>query len=135
MGTVTRFEKARRAFHDFTKGLSGPCRAAHVAPHSKDSPSPSVQWTIPVSEQAALLVFLKEHPEYCEFESHLTVKGVITVVRERWNELLRKHNLSPLVTMVGWLKDDPLFDEWKAEVENYRRQCDIEAGIEVQEHA
>src|SRR5687767_4994027 len=98
MGTVMRFEKARRAFHDFKNGLSGPSRAAHVAPYSKDPPSPPFEWTIPVSEQAALLVFLKEHPEYCEFEAHLTVKGVITVVRERWNELLRKHNLSPLVT-------------------------------------
>lgn len=32
--------------------------------------------------------------------------------------------------MVGWLKDDPLLDEWRAAVEDYRRICDIEAGVD-----
>jgi hypothetical protein len=33
--------------------------------------------------------------------------------------------------MAGWLKDDPLFDEWKAAVEEYRRQCDVRDGVEL----
>ena len=40
---------------------------------------------------------------------------------------------NPWLKMAGWLKDDPLFDEWRAEVEAYRRQCDIEAGFEYDE--
>lgn len=38
---------------------------------------------------------------------------------------------NPWLAMAGWLKGDPLFDEWRAEVEAYRRQCDIEAGIDL----
>ncbi len=37
---------------------------------------------------------------------------------------------NPWLAMAGWLKDDPLFDEWRAEVEAYRDQCDLEAGID-----
>jgi hypothetical protein len=37
---------------------------------------------------------------------------------------------NPWLKMAGWLKDDPLFDEWRAAVEEYRRQCDVEAGVE-----
>jgi predicted RNase H-like HicB family nuclease len=40
---------------------------------------------------------------------------------------------NPWLKMAGRLKDDPLFDEWRAAVEEYRRQCDIEAGIEYEE--
>jgi hypothetical protein len=40
---------------------------------------------------------------------------------------------NPWLKMAGRLKDDPLFDEWRAAVEEYRRQCDIEAGIEYVE--
>jgi hypothetical protein len=40
---------------------------------------------------------------------------------------------NPWLKMAGWRKDDPQFDEWRAEVEAYRRQCDIEAGIEYDE--
>jgi predicted RNase H-like HicB family nuclease len=40
---------------------------------------------------------------------------------------------NPWLKMAGWLKDDPLFDEWREAVEDYRRQCDIEAGIEYHE--
>jgi hypothetical protein len=37
---------------------------------------------------------------------------------------------NPWLKMAGRLKDNPRFDEWRAAVEEYRRQCDIEAGIE-----
>lgn len=40
---------------------------------------------------------------------------------------------NPWLARAGWLKDDPLFDEWRAEVEAYRRQCDKEAGVEYDE--
>lgn len=40
---------------------------------------------------------------------------------------------NPWLRMAGRLKDNPLFDEWRAEVEAYRRQCDIEAGIEYKD--
>ena len=38
---------------------------------------------------------------------------------------------NPIMAMAGWLKDDPLYDEWQEEIRKYRRQCDIEAGIEL----
>jgi hypothetical protein len=37
----------------------------------------------------------------------------------------------PWLAMAGWLKDDPLFDEWQPAIREYRRQCDIEEGIFV----
>lgn len=40
---------------------------------------------------------------------------------------------NPWLRMAGRLKDSPIFDEWRAEVEAYRRQCDIDAGIEYEE--
>lgn len=40
---------------------------------------------------------------------------------------------NPWLKMAGRLQDDPLFDEWRAEVEAYRRQCDLEAGIDYKE--
>jgi hypothetical protein len=40
---------------------------------------------------------------------------------------------NPWLKMAGWLKDDPLFDEWRAEVEAYRHKCDVEAGVEYDE--
>jgi hypothetical protein len=40
---------------------------------------------------------------------------------------------NPWLKMAGRLKDNPLFDEWRAEVEAYRRQCDSEAGVEYDE--
>lgn len=39
---------------------------------------------------------------------------------------------NPWLKMAGSLKDNPLYDEWRAEVEAYRRQCDVEAGIDVE---
>lgn len=42
---------------------------------------------------------------------------------------------NPWLKMAGRLKDDPLFDEWRAEVEEYRRQRDIEDGIEYKERS
>jgi hypothetical protein len=38
---------------------------------------------------------------------------------------------NPWLAMAGWLKDDPLYDEWQAEMKAYRKQCDIEEGIET----
>jgi len=40
---------------------------------------------------------------------------------------------NPWLKMAGWLKDDPLFDEWQAAIKENRRQRDIEDGIEVRE--
>src|SRR5688500_10814145 len=37
----------------------------------------------------------------------------------------------PWMAYVGHLKDDPLFDEWQAAIQEYRRQRDIEDGIET----
>jgi hypothetical protein len=37
---------------------------------------------------------------------------------------------NPWLKIAGRMKDDPLFDEWRAEVEAYRRQCDVEAGVD-----
>lgn len=39
---------------------------------------------------------------------------------------------NPWLKMAGRLKDNPLFEEWRAEVEAFRRQCDVEAGIDVE---
>ncbi len=38
--------------------------------------------------------------------------------------------LPPWAKYVGELKDDPLLDEWRECVEEYRRQRDVEAGVE-----
>ncbi|MCI0358065.1 MAG: hypothetical protein L0211_06260 [Planctomycetaceae bacterium] len=38
---------------------------------------------------------------------------------------------NPWLAMAGSLKDSPLFDEWKAAVEEYRRQCDVRDGVEL----
>jgi predicted RNase H-like HicB family nuclease len=35
----------------------------------------------------------------------------------------------------GHLKDDPLFEKWQAEIHEYRRQRDIDDGIETDERA
>ncbi|MCC6493669.1 MAG: hypothetical protein IT424_11690 [Pirellulales bacterium] len=40
---------------------------------------------------------------------------------------------NPWLKIAGRLKDNPSFDEWRAEVEAYRRQCDVEAGVEYDE--
>lgn len=40
---------------------------------------------------------------------------------------------NPWLRMAGTLKDDPMVDEWRAAVEEYRHQCDIEAGIEYKQ--
>jgi hypothetical protein len=40
---------------------------------------------------------------------------------------------NPWLAMAGSLKDNPLLDEWKAEMEEYRHQCDVEAGIDLSE--
>lgn len=40
---------------------------------------------------------------------------------------------NPWLKMAGTLKDNPIVDEWRAAVEEYRRQRDIEDGIEYQE--
>lgn len=42
---------------------------------------------------------------------------------------------NPWLAMAGWLKDDPLFDEWQAEIKENRRKRDIEDGIETNPHS
>src|SRR5688572_10052703 len=42
---------------------------------------------------------------------------------------------NPLMAMAGWLKDDPLYDAWHAEIREYRRQLDIAEGIETGEQS
>ena len=37
----------------------------------------------------------------------------------------------PWTAIAGSLKDNPLLDEWKAAMEEFRHQCDIEAGIDL----
>lgn len=38
---------------------------------------------------------------------------------------------NPFLATAGSLKDNPLLDEWKAAMEEYRLQCDVEAGIDL----
>lgn len=38
---------------------------------------------------------------------------------------------NPWLAMAGSLKDNPLFDEWQAAIQEFRRQRDIEDGIET----
>jgi hypothetical protein len=52
--------------------------------------------------------------------------GKLVVVGE---SPLKKAN--PFLAMAGSLKDNPLLDEWKAAMEEYRRECDVEAGIDL----
>jgi hypothetical protein len=39
----------------------------------------------------------------------------------------------PWAKYAGILKDNPLYDEWREAIEEYRRQRDIEDGIEYQQ--
>ncbi|HLQ43240.1 MAG TPA: hypothetical protein VK137_00810 [Planctomycetaceae bacterium] len=39
-------------------------------------------------------------------------------------------SLPPWAKYIGELKDDPLLDEWREGVEEYRKQRDREAGVE-----
>jgi len=39
---------------------------------------------------------------------------------------------NPWLRIAGSLKDCPLFDEWREAVEEYRRQCDIDAGVDYE---
>ena len=38
-------------------------------------------------------------------------------------------NEHPLARFAGDLKDDPLFDDWQAAIEEFRRQRDLERGL------
>jgi hypothetical protein len=38
---------------------------------------------------------------------------------------------NPWLAMAGWLKDDPLYDEWQAAIKEYRRERNLEDGIET----
>jgi hypothetical protein len=40
---------------------------------------------------------------------------------------------NPWSRIAGSLKDNPLLDEWKAAMEEFRKQCDLEAGIDFGE--
>jgi hypothetical protein len=135
MPKTVLIQKARHAFREFTSKLS-PSRSTHTAIDGKSQvPSLPVQWTINVPKVAVLAVFIKAHPEYANFRQRLSAKGDVCVVQEQWSELLRRHQVSPVLAMAGWLKDDPMFDKWRAEVEAYRRQCDIDAGIDYDERS
>jgi hypothetical protein len=38
---------------------------------------------------------------------------------------------NPWQEMAGWLKDDPLYDEWQEAIREFRRERDIEEGIVI----
>jgi hypothetical protein len=38
-------------------------------------------------------------------------------------------NEHPLARFAGGLKDDPLFDDWQAAIEEFRKQRDVEDGL------
>jgi hypothetical protein len=38
---------------------------------------------------------------------------------------------NPWMAIAGSLKDNPLLEEWKEAMEEFRHQCDIEAGIDL----
>lgn len=38
---------------------------------------------------------------------------------------------NPWLAMAGWLKDDPMFDEWQEAIKENRRKQDIEDGIDT----
>ena len=38
---------------------------------------------------------------------------------------------NPWLAMAGSLKDNPLFDEWQSAIQEFRRQRDVEDGIET----
>jgi len=40
---------------------------------------------------------------------------------------------NPWLAMAGWLKDDPMFDEWQAAIQEHRTERNIEDGIETNE--
>jgi hypothetical protein len=40
---------------------------------------------------------------------------------------------NPWLALAGSLKDNPLYDEWRAAIEEFRRERDIEDGIDVPE--
>lgn len=42
---------------------------------------------------------------------------------------------NPWLAMAGWLKDDPMFDEWQAAMKENRRQQDIDDGIETSDRS
>lgn len=36
---------------------------------------------------------------------------------------------NPLLAMAGWLKDDPMYDDWQASIQEYRQELDRQEGI------
>lgn len=72
-----------------------------------------------------------------------TREEAVAKVRTELNKQLEQGNVvlievgpaleNPWLKMAGSLKDDPVVNEWRVAVEEYRRERDIEAGIEYQE--
>jgi hypothetical protein len=42
---------------------------------------------------------------------------------------------NPWLAMAGWLKDDPMYDDWRVAMEEYRRECDNETGIDINDRS
>ena len=61
-----------------------------------------------------------------KFSSCLPVDAEVEVVSAAQSAA----GLPPWAKYIGEMKDDPLLGEWRECVEEYRRQRDIEAGIE-----
>jgi predicted RNase H-like HicB family nuclease len=72
-----------------------------------------------------------------------TREEAVAKVREELNKQLEQGQIvlievgskevNPWLRMAGTLKDNPIVDEWRGAVEEYRRQRDLEDGIEYQE--
>jgi hypothetical protein len=61
-----------------------------------------------------------------KFASVLPADAEVNVVRVE----AAAASLPPWAKYIGELKDDPLLDEWREGVEEYRKQRDREAGVE-----
>lgn len=40
---------------------------------------------------------------------------------------------NPWLAMAGWLKNDPLYEAWQAEIREYRRELDRDEGVALEE--
>ena len=47
------------------------------------------------------------------------------------DESKKSENPNPWLAMTGWLKDDPLYDEWQRMIRRYRNKCNRDAGINL----
>lgn len=82
-------------------------------------------------------------PPFTAMAEGSTREEAVEKVRDELNKQLEQGKVvmievglnteNPWLKMAGTLKDNPIVDEWRAAVEEYRRQRDIEDGIEYQE--